>query len=170
MARKWFFGWILLLVLVACTGVEEGGETAVSVSPPSKTTTPIAQAPARPTLTVEASVPAGETAVAAAQSPIPPTALSTDTPLSVPTVPPAATNTRVDVGEDIRFPWLLPFDSIPPVYDPQFVSANNSPLDPDELIIGISLGQEAKAYPISVLRFREMVNDELAGIPILVTW
>ena len=37
-------------------------------------------------------------------------------------------------------------------------------------VIGISLDGEAKAYPISVLRFREMVNDELAGIPTLVTW
>ena len=37
-------------------------------------------------------------------------------------------------------------------------------------LIGISIDGKAKAYPISVLRFREMVNDELAGIPILVTW
>jgi hypothetical protein len=28
----------------------------------------------------------------------------------------------------------------------------------------------AKAYPVSVLEYREMVNDELKGIPILVTW
>jgi hypothetical protein len=36
--------------------------------------------------------------------------------------------------------------------------------------MGFALGDEAKAYPIAVLRSREMVNDELAGIPILVTW
>ena len=28
----------------------------------------------------------------------------------------------------------------------------------------------AAAYPIRVLRFREIVNDEVGGVPILVTW
>jgi hypothetical protein len=81
-----------------------------------------------------------------------------------------ATNRRVDVGEIGRFPQLLPFDGIRPVYEPTFVSAEEAPLDDNELIIGIALGREAKAYSITVLRFREMVNDELAGIPTLVTW
>jgi hypothetical protein len=79
-------------------------------------------------------------------------------------------NRRVDVPDDIRFPQLIPFDGIRPVYEPEFVSAVEAPLQEDELIIGISLGDEAKAYPITVLRSREMVNDEMAGIPTLVTW
>ncbi|RME84089.1 MAG: DUF3179 domain-containing protein [Caldilineae bacterium] len=66
--------------------------------------------------------------------------------------------------------FLLSPDSIPPIYDPEFVSADKSPLRDDELVIAITLEGRAKAYPISVLRSREMVNDELAGIPILVTW
>jgi len=80
------------------------------------------------------------------------------------------TNRRVEVGEIGRFPQLLPFDGIRPVYDPQFATAEEAPLDDMELIIGIAIDGEAKAYPISVLNFREMVNDELAGIPTLVTW
>jgi hypothetical protein len=43
-------------------------------------------------------------------------------------------------------------------------------LDGDELILGIEINGEAKAYPISVMRSREMVNDQLGGIPILATW
>jgi hypothetical protein len=43
-------------------------------------------------------------------------------------------------------------------------------LHDDELVLGVAWDGEAKAYPITVLRFREMVNDELAGIPTLVTW
>ena len=66
--------------------------------------------------------------------------------------------------------WLLPWDGIRPVYNPEFATAEEAPLDDEELIIGISLEGEAKAYPITVLRFREMVNDEMAGIPTLVTW
>jgi hypothetical protein len=84
--------------------------------------------------------------------------------------PSQATNRRVEVGEIGRFPQLLPFDGIRPVYDPQFATVEEAPLDDNELIIGIALDGEAKAYPISVLNFREMVNDELAGIPTLVTW
>jgi hypothetical protein len=80
------------------------------------------------------------------------------------------TNRRVDVGEIGRFPQLIPFDGIRPVYEPVFASAEEAPLDDSELIIGIALDGEAKAYPITVLRFREMVNDEMAGIPTLVTW
>ena len=50
------------------------------------------------------------------------------------------------------------------------MAAADAPLEDDELVIGISLEGESKAYPITVLRFREMVNDELGGLPILVTW
>jgi hypothetical protein len=78
-------------------------------------------------------------------------------------------NRRVDVPE-LYVNWLLPWDAIRPVYDPEFATAEEAPLDDDELIIGISLEGEAKAYPITVLRSREMVNDEMAGIPTLVTW
>jgi len=80
------------------------------------------------------------------------------------------TNTRVPDTREYDFPQLIAFDGIPPVYDPKFVAADEAPLLDDELVIGISLGGEAKAYPVTVLRFREMVDDQLAGVPILVTW
>jgi len=67
---------------------------------------------------------------------------------------------------------MIPFDGIRPVYDPQFASVaetENLMFD-EELVMGVAWGGEAKAYPVTVMRFREMVNDELAGIPTLVTW
>jgi hypothetical protein len=87
-----------------------------------------------------------------------------------PTVSPGATNVRVEDPREYSFSPLLPFDAIRPVYDPQFASVSDAPLVDDELVIGIALNGEAKAYPITVLRSREIVNDELGGIPILVTW
>lgn len=84
--------------------------------------------------------------------------------------PGAPRNTRVDDETDYRVGRHLPLDAIPPIYDPVFVPAGQSPLVADELILGVAWDGEAKAYPISVLRIREMVNDELAGIPTLVTW
>ena len=88
----------------------------------------------------------------------------------MPTVPPAAKNVRIEDPNVYVYSQLLPFDGIRPIYDPQFASAADAPLQDDELVMGFALGDEAKAYPIAVLRSREMVNDDLAGIPILVTW
>ena len=79
-------------------------------------------------------------------------------------------NRRVEVPDDLRVNWLIPWDGIRPIYNPEFAKASEAPLEDDELIIGVAWDGEAKAYPISVLRSREMVNDELAGIPTLVTW
>jgi hypothetical protein len=100
------------------------------------------------------------------------TAVPTETMVSVVDEidPDAARNKRVDDDREFRLGGILPLDAIPPVYEPEFVSASESPLEPDELIIGVAWNGEAKAYPISVLRIREIVNDELAGIPTLVTW
>ncbi len=85
-------------------------------------------------------------------------------------IAPAPTNVRTPDEQEYDFVPLLAFDAIRPIYDPEFVPADQSPLNADELILGISIGEEAKAYPITVLRFREIVNDELADLPILVTW
>ena len=71
---------------------------------------------------------------------------------------------------DYRYNQLLGRDSIRPVYEPEFAPADQVQLADDELVLGIEIDGQAKAYPISVLNFREMVNDELAGVPILATW
>lgn len=82
----------------------------------------------------------------------------------------APRNNRVNDDTSYRIRSNLPLDAIPPIYDPEFVPAEQAPLEADELILGVAWQGKAKAYPISVLRIREMVNDELAGIPTLVTW
>ncbi len=87
-----------------------------------------------------------------------------------PTGAPELINPRNDSFEAYLPPRLIGPDGIRPIYDPQFVSAADAPLDDDELVIGVAIEGEAKAYPITVLRFREMVNDELGKLPILVTW
>jgi hypothetical protein len=68
------------------------------------------------------------------------------------------------------FRQLLPRDAIRPVYDPQFVSAGGVAWPGGTQVIGVSSGDEAKAYPVSFLNRREMVVDSINGIPILVTW
>ena len=61
-------------------------------------------------------------------------------------------------------------DTILPIYDPEFDPADESPLPVDQIVLGVAIKGEAKAYPIRTLRYREMVNDDLGGVPILVTW
>jgi hypothetical protein len=86
--------------------------------------------------------------------------LPTDTP-----PPPTAT-----IEPEIRWAQLLGRDDIAPIYDPQFVSADDAGYADGELVLGVEIDGQAKAYPVGLLNEREMVNDELAGAHILVTW
>ena len=68
------------------------------------------------------------------------------------------------------FRQLLPRDAIKPVYEPEFTSAGLVGWPGGTQVIGISSGDESKAYPVSFLNRREMVVDAINGIPVLVTW
>lgn len=43
---------------------------------------------------------------------------------------------------------------------------------PDELVIGVAIGDAARAYPLNMINGpdREVINDSLGGRPIVVTW
>ena len=69
-----------------------------------------------------------------------------------------------------QFRQLLPRDAILPVYDPRFVPAESASVPTDALVIGVEINGESKAYPVGPLNFREMVNDTVGGVPVLVTW
>ena len=64
----------------------------------------------------------------------------------------------------------LPRDAINPVYEPAFVEPSGVDWPGDDLVIGVDLDGEARAYPVGFLTFREMVIDMHRGIPTLVTW
>lgn len=87
-------------------------------------------------------------------------------------VDPAGVYNPVLAGEALPdgFRQILPRDAIAPVYDPTFVNGRDIGWSEDAQVIGVAIDGEAKAYPVSFLNGREMVVDEIAGIPILVTW
>ena len=64
----------------------------------------------------------------------------------------------------------IPRDAINPVYTPKFVSPDEATLNPKELVMGLEINGDARAYPVGMMRIREMVNDEVGGTPVLVTW
>jgi hypothetical protein len=65
---------------------------------------------------------------------------------------------------------VLPRDAIFPIYAPRFLPAAEARLHGDDLVLGVEILGRARAYPIAILNRREIVNDELDGVPILVTW
>lgn len=67
---------------------------------------------------------------------------------------------------------LLPPDAIPSIDNPTFHTSEeaNEYYDPDELIIGVVFEGEARAYSIPHLSSHEIVNDEVSGVKIAVTW
>ena len=69
-----------------------------------------------------------------------------------------------------QFRQLLLPDDIPPIYDPLLVPGKSAGLGPRGLVIGVSINGQSRAYPVSILALREMVNDVVGGVPILVTW
>ena len=65
-----------------------------------------------------------------------------------------------------------PRDGIPAVDEPRYATAAEAGewLDPDEPVIAVELGGEARAYPLQILIWHEIANDVLAGAPIAVTF
>lgn len=77
--------------------------------------------------------------------------------------------TTIDFGE--IFSGGPPKDGIPAIDKPEFkpiaeitAIADNAP------VIGLTVNGEARAYPLSVLMWHEIVNDTFAGTPVTVTY
>ena len=66
-------------------------------------------------------------------------------------VSPEGVNNPVTAGEPLPdgFRQLLPRDAITPIYDPQFLAASDIGWSGNAQVIGVALGDEAKAYPVS---------------------
>lgn len=64
-------------------------------------------------------------------------------------------------------------DRIPAIHKPIFVSipkAEALGLAASEPVIAVAIGAQARAYPLRVLTWHEIVNDTLGGMPIAVTF
>jgi hypothetical protein len=63
-------------------------------------------------------------------------------------------------------------DGIPPLDRPAFVSTGQAGrwLRPAEPVIALEINGAARAYPLQMLIWHEIVNDTLAGVPVTVTF
>ena len=63
-----------------------------------------------------------------------------------------------------------PKDGIPSIDEPKFVLPHEAEfLSDEDLVIGLEINGEKKAYPLSILVWHEIVNDNVGGIPVAVT-
>jgi len=65
---------------------------------------------------------------------------------------------------------LLERGGIPAIFDPKFVSAEKSGLPDSAWILGVAIGDDARAYSLNLLNSHEVVNDIVGGRPIAAVW
>lgn len=65
-----------------------------------------------------------------------------------------------------------PKDGIPAVDDPRFAAVGEADrwLADREPVVVVTVGRDAKAYPLQILIWHEIVNDEVGGTPISITY
>ena len=64
-----------------------------------------------------------------------------------------------------------PRDGIRSVDEPSFVAPREASwVAPTTPVLGVAIGGEARAYPVHVIEYHQVVNDELAGVPVVVTF
>ena len=166
MGIKWLCGLAVsgAVVVAACTPGEH--LSTRSPTPDYESTVPPSPAPS-PMATI-----AGISAVTRTPSP-------THKPAQLPTLlPTSATSQTLPVtstpspmptasgdGSYIRRTPFVPLDN-PRVLSQQAATY----LGEDELVLGLERQGEARAYPIRMLRFHHIVNDTIAGRPVLITY
>jgi len=64
-----------------------------------------------------------------------------------------------------------PRDGIPSIERPKFVAGRAANfMRPADRVIGITVNGESRAYPINILNWHEVVNDQIRGVPVSVTY
>ena len=65
-----------------------------------------------------------------------------------------------------------PPDGIPPIEDPMFLEVGQAlgVLDEAEPVVAIEIDGDARAYPVQVMIWHEIVNDTVGGVPVSITY
>lgn len=65
-----------------------------------------------------------------------------------------------------------PRDGIPAILKPKFVTAKEAStfLEDEDTVLGMEMGGEARAYPLKIMDFHEVANDQIKDESLAVTW
>ncbi len=62
-------------------------------------------------------------------------------------------------------------DTITPIHQPRFVDvASDGEVGPWEPVLSVEIDGDARAYPLRILLYHEIVNDTVGGVPVLVSY
>lgn len=77
-----------------------------------------------------------------------------------------------EIIEGDKMYYILPLDGIPAIDDPEFVSVLKAEkfMNDDELVMGLVVDGDARAYSTWHLDKHEIVNDYVGGVHVSVTW
>lgn len=79
--------------------------------------------------------------------------------------------TDLRIPRDEIFSGGPPRDGIPAILEPKFVSASDATfLQDSDVVIGLASGSTVRAYPLRILVWHEIVNDEVNGEPLIITY
>jgi len=57
-----------------------------------------------------------------------------------------------------------------PLAENRFVSVAEAGLEDEDMVLGVVVDGEARAYPVGLLAYHHVVNDAIAGEPLVVTY
>ena len=63
-----------------------------------------------------------------------------------------------------------PKDGIPAIDNPSFTNTTNAKLEWGDRVLGLEYNGVAKAYPISIMNWHEIVNDRYGDEPVVITY
>ena len=145
-----------VLLLVACGGSESTQAPGPTLTP--DTTSAPTQATAQATATLAATLKPSQ---------------PTLTPVQTPTRSPTATlSPEEEQFSHFEIVTLLPRDGIRAIVNPRFMTTEQARNEyaERELVLGVSINGDNRAYSIPFLSGREIVNDVVGGVPVAVTW
>jgi hypothetical protein len=65
-----------------------------------------------------------------------------------------------------HFEWM--FHPAPPA---KFLeAAQSSHVKESDVVLGVQVGSESRAYPVRMMAYHHLINDRIAGVPIVVTY
>jgi len=72
--------------------------------------------------------------------------------------------------EEIAWGGVL-VDGIPALDNPRMTTASAaSYLNPDDPVFGVEINGDARAYPLRIANWHEMVNDVVGGVPVSLAY
>ena len=57
-----------------------------------------------------------------------------------------------------------------PIGGATFVAVKGAPLPADDVVMAVRVGPEARGYPVRVMAYHHVLNDELGGVPLVITY